>query len=175
MKILAFAASSSSQSINKKLATYAAKLLANVEVEILDLNDFEIPLFSQDKEAEIGKPELAIKFLSKIGNSDAIIISFAEHNGSYSAAYKNLFDWCSRINPKVYQNKPMILLSTSPGPRGGSTVLATAKTSIPFFDGDVKGSFSLPNFYDNFDLNTNEVTDTGLASALKKEVEKLAG
>lgn len=73
-------------------------------------------MFSEDKENAIGKPEIAKDFLAKIKNCDALIISFAEHNGSYSVAYKNLFDWCSRINPQVYQGKAMVLLSTSPGP-----------------------------------------------------------
>lgn len=153
MNILAFAASSSKKSINKQLLSYIAKdLLPDQSTEILDLNDYEMPLFSVDKEEELGHPELAKEFLSKIAHSDAIIISFAEHNGSYSAAYKNLFDWCSRINPKVFQKKPIILLSASPGPRGGATVLEAAVKSAPFFDGDVKGSLSIAKFYDQFDV-----------------------
>ena len=173
MRVVVFAASSSSKSINKKLATYAAGFLDNAQVEILDLNDYELPLFSEDKEREIGKPELAKEFLEKLAGCDAIIVSFAEHNGSYSAAYKNLFDWCSRINPKVYQNKPMVLLSTSPGARGGSGVLSAAANAMPQFDGIVKGSFSLPSFYDNFDLNNNKISDSGLLSQLMKEVRSL--
>ncbi|MGS0726904.1 NADPH-dependent FMN reductase, partial [Shewanella sp. 0m-11] len=114
MKLLAFAASSSTKSINKQLATYAASLVQGAEVEILDINDYEMPLFSQDREEELGHPELAQQFFAKIGEADAIIISFAEHNGSYTAAYKNLFDWTSRIDMKVFQNKPMLLLATSP-------------------------------------------------------------
>ena len=39
MKLLAFAASSSTKSINKQLATYAASLVQGAEVEILDIND----------------------------------------------------------------------------------------------------------------------------------------
>lgn len=152
MAILAFAASSSKKSINKQLLTYISnELLPEKAVEILDLNDYELPLFSIDKEEELGHPELAKTFLSKITHSDGIIISFAEHNGSYSAAYKNLFDWCSRINPKVFQKKTMVLLSTSPGARGGASVLAAAVKSVPFFDGDVKGSLSIANFYEQFD------------------------
>ena len=173
MKLVAFAASSSSKSINKKLATYAASFLDNAQVDILDLNDYELPLFSEDKEREIGKPELAKKFLEKLGGCDAIIVSFAEHNGSYSAAYKNLFDWCSRINPKVYQNKPMVLLSTSPGARGGAGVLSAAVNAMPHFDGIVKGRFSLPSFYDNFDLNNKKISDSELLSQLKTEVRSL--
>lgn len=122
MKLLAFAASSSKQSINKQLVTYASSLLEGADLEILDLYAYELPLFSVDKEEEVGHPELAKKFMSKIASSDGIIISFAEHNGAYSAAYKNLFDWCSRIDKKVFQDKPLVLLSTSPGPRGGAVV-----------------------------------------------------
>ena len=173
MNVVAFAASSSKKSINKKLATYAASLLEDVSVEVLDLNDYELPLFSTDKEEELGQPELAKTFLEKLGNSDAIIVSFAEHNGSYTAAFKNLFDWCSRVTQKVYQDKPMVLLATSPGARGGATVLSAATNSMPHFAGDVKGSFSLPSFYDNFDAEKNEITDQELAAKLKQEVEKL--
>ena len=151
MKIIAFAATNHSKSINKELVVYAASLIKHGEVEILDLNDYELPLYGQDKEDEIGHPQLAKDFLAKIGDSDGIIISFAEHNGSYTVAYKNIFDWCSRIEPKVFQNKNMVLLATSPGSRGGSSVLATAVQSAPFFNGVVKASLSIPSFYDNFD------------------------
>ena len=166
MKILAFAASSSKKSINKKLVTYLVGLLDNVQTEILDLNDYELPLFSEDKELELGKPQLAQDFLSKIANSDVVIISFAEHNGSYSAAYKNLFDWCSRINPKVFQNKSMILLSAPPGKGGASSVLAAATASAPFFNGNVKGSLSVPNFYDNFDIKNNNIKNEEINSQI---------
>lgn len=151
MKIIAFAASTHKKSINKQLVGYAGSLLKNIDIEILDLNDYELPLYSQDKEEELGHPALAKDFLAKIAQSDGIIISFAEHNGSYSAAYKNLFDWCSRIEPKVFQNKPMVLLSTSPGAMGGASVLASAVNSAPYFNGIVKASLSIPSFFDNFD------------------------
>ena len=173
MKVVVFAASSSSQSINKKLATYAASLLDNAEVEVLDLNDFEMPLFSSDRENELGHPDLAHDFLSKIGQSDALIISFAEHNGSYSAAYKNLFDWCSRISAKVYQGKPMVLLSTSPGPGGAGSVLAAATNSMQFFDGDVKATLSIPRFHDNFDLEKGKISNQEIDAELRSAVSSL--
>ncbi len=116
MKILAFGASNSKNSINKQLATYAASLVENAEVETLDINDYEMPIFSIDRENEIGQHPLAKDFCQKIAQADALIISYSEHNGTYSAAYKNLFDWASRVVQKVYQEKPMIILATSPGP-----------------------------------------------------------
>lgn len=177
MKIIAFGASSSSKSINKQLATYAANLAAevqaNVDIEILDLNDFELPLFSQDKEMELGQPEAAKAFFNKLGESDAIIISFAEHNGNYSAAYKNLFDWASRIDKKVYQNKAMLLLATSPGPGGAGSVLAVATGSAPYFDGKVKASLSVPNFFDNFNVENTKCTNDELHQQLLNAVKLL--
>ncbi|GAA4050125.1 NAD(P)H-dependent oxidoreductase [Flavobacterium chungnamense] len=158
-KIIAFGASSSKTSINKQLATYAANQFQNASVEVLDLNEFEMPIYSVDKEKDNGIPQLAQDFYAKLGTADAIVISFAEHNGAYSAAFKNIFDWTSRINAKTFQEKPMLLLSTSPGPRGGSSVLEIAKNRFPFQGAVVKGSFSLPNFNDNFDAEkgiTNE-------------------
>jgi len=173
MKLLAFAASSSKKSINKQLATYAAGLLDNVQVEVLDLNDYELPLFSEDKEAEVGQPSLAKKFLSKIEDSDAIIISFAEHNGSYTAAYKNLFDWCSRINREVFQNKPLVLLATSPGPGGARNVLESAKGSVKHFAGDVKASLSIPSFYENFDVESGSMKNSEINAQLVSAVHNL--
>ncbi len=151
-KIIAFGASSSKTSINKQLATYAAKQFKDATVEVLDLNDYEMPIFSTDKETEIGIPQLAHDFYAKLGTADLIVISFAEHNGAYTTAFKNIFDWTSRINAKTFQEKQTLLLSTSPGPRGGSSVLEIAKNRFPFQGAVVKGSFSLPSFYENFDV-----------------------
>ncbi|MFT6656713.1 MAG: NAD(P)H-dependent FMN reductase, partial [Marinomonas primoryensis] len=106
MKILAFGASSSRQSINKALASYTANLVAGAEITVLDLNDFDMPIFSEDIEKSAGVPVQAQAFVDAIAQTDVIVVSFAEHNGSYSAAYKNIFDWASRIEKAVYQNKP---------------------------------------------------------------------
>jgi chromate reductase len=173
MKILAFAATSSRQSINKQLVSYAASQIQNAEVELLDINDYELPLFSEDREKELGQPDLAKAFLNKIAESDAIIISFAEHNGSYTVAYKNIFDWASRINPKVFQDKAMVMLATSPGPGGASSVLATATASAPFFDGDVRGQFSLPSFYDHFDVDQGRIGNDEINQKLIEIVNSL--
>lgn len=174
MKILALAASSSSTSINKQLATYAAGLVPNFDIDVLDLNDFEMPIFSEDKEKELGQPEPAKRFFQKIGEADAIVISYAEHNGSYAAAFKNVFDWTSRIDMKVYQGKPVIMLATSPGPGGAATVLAAATGSAPYFAADVKGSLSIPSFYDNFDMEKGELRNEELVQQLKTAMSALA-
>jgi len=172
-QVIAFAASNSRRSINKKLVTYASGLLADAQVEVLDLNDFDLPLFSVDREDELGQPEPARAFLQKISESDGIIVSFAEHNGAYSVAYKNLYDWVSRIQPKVYQDKPMVLLSTSPGGRGGKSVMELASSQIPRFGGVIKASVSLPSFMDNFDPDAAAISDPELARQFQAAVNSL--
>jgi len=173
MKVLAFAASNSKKSINKQLVTYAASLVDGAEVEVLDLNDYELPLFSEDREEELGHPELAKAFMAKVAASDAVMISFAEHNGSYSAAYKKLFDWSSLIGQKVFQDKPMVMLATSPGARGGASVLAVATSSAPFFAGHVKASLAIPSFYENFDVERGTLKNEELNAKLIEAVNQL--
>ena len=177
MKLLAFAASNSRQSINQQLVSHAAHTLASqdasTDVELLDLNDFEMPIYSADREHEQGIPQLAHDFYNKISQADALLISLAEHNGSYSAAYKNIFDWTSRIDMLVYQNKPSILLSTSPGPGGASNVLAQAKASAGHFAMDLKADFSLPSFFEHFDTESGGITTPELAETLIRVVKQL--
>ncbi len=135
--IIAFAGSDSKESINKQLAVYASSLVENTDVTVLDLNDFELPLYGMDYETAHGIPENAHKFLEKIKGSDGIVLSLAEHNGAYATVFKNIFDWMSRIDGKLWSDKPMLLMATSPGARGGATVLEIAKGRIPYMGGNI--------------------------------------
>lgn len=168
MKIIAFGASPSEKSINKKLATYAASLFGDIEVEVLDLNDYQMPVFSVDIEAKIGQHELAKTFLAKIGSADYLVISLAENNGNFSAAFKNIFDWCSRIQKEVFQQKPMLLMATSPGARGGASVLEIAEKAFPRYGGSIKCTFSLPSFGLNFDVENGEISNLEFREKLQK-------
>lgn len=173
MKIIAFAGSNSSESINKKLATYASSLFENAEVEVLDLNEYEAPLFSVDIESEIGQAEEAQLFLQKLKSATILVVSLAENNGNYSTAFKNIMDWCSRIEKEIFQNKPMLLMATSPGARGGKSVLEIAENNLPRYGADIKAVFSLPSFNENFDIESNKISNEGLELELKQSVEKL--
>lgn len=177
MKILAFAASNSKTSINKQLVQYAIAqlkkdVLPDAAVELIDLNDYEMPLYRPDREAA-GIPEPAQRFNQKISEADALIISFAEHNGSYTSAYKNLFDWTSRIDAKVYQGKPAVLFATSPGQGGAGNVLKTAIESAPFFGMVVKGHVSVPSFQENFDTDSGQIRSPELQTAIIQALNQL--
>ncbi|PIE87306.1 MAG: NADPH-dependent FMN reductase [Bacteroidetes bacterium] len=166
-RILAFGASTSSTSINKKFAHFAAQKIKDVELILIDLNDFEAPLFSVDLEKEEGFPESIRRFRECLGTMDALVISLAEHNGNYTAAFKNLMDWMSRIDENsIWLEKTVFLLSTSPGKRGGKSVHDIAMNALPRYGANITASFSLPSFNDNF--SSEGITD----EELKKEFEE---
>jgi chromate reductase len=174
MNILAFATSNNRHSINRSLAAYAAQLADGATVEILNIHDYEMPIFSDEREQALGQPPQAKAFLQKIADADALVVSFAEHNGSYTAAYKNLFDWASRIEGEVFQNKPVVYLSTSPGPGGAANVLAAAVNSAPYFGADVIASLSVPSFHENYDPQTDRISDPALREKLERAMQLLA-
>lgn len=149
-KIVTIGASTSKKSINKILAEYTGDLVSKVEVLKIDLNNYEMPIFSVDVETENGVPDKAIELNEVFNEADGFIISFAEHNGAYSAAFKNVFDWLTRIEGKIWRDKPMLLLATSPGARGGQTVLDIALGRFPYMGANIIGSLSIPSFFENF-------------------------
>lgn len=162
-KIIAFGASNSLNSINKQFASYTAQQIEGASYEVLDLNDYEMPLYSIDREKANGVPSLASDFIAKLAEADGFIISFAEHNGNVSVAYKNLTDWVSRIERNLWQQKPMLLLSTSPGGRGGAGALDIANRLIGFANPNITGAFSLPSFHKNFNPEAG-ISDPELAT-----------
>ena len=168
MKILAFAGSSSSTSINRELVKFVLQSFSEDEINLIDLNNFEMPLFSVDREKN-GFPEQAHQFLAEIASCDVIICSMAEHNRNFTAAFKNLFDWCSRINVKVFQDKQMLLMSTSPGGFGGGNSMALAQKNFPDWGAIIIESFSLPKFYENFDAE-NGVINPELLKELNDKI-----
>lgn len=170
-KVLAFGASNSKNSINKKIANYVGLQIEHTSVELLDLNDFEMPIYNIDIEREDGIPDAVYHFYSKIDNSDGIIISFAEHNGHYTAVFKNIFDWLTRINRNIWQNKPMFLLAAAPGPRGAKRVLDHAVTDMGRKGGDVVAVFSLPSIWNNYN-EYDGITDRTLKKTFEEQLSK---
>lgn len=168
-KIITIAGSNSQKSINKSLMTYVSSSIKNLEFISIDLNDFVLPIYGVDYEAENGIPT-AVKRLDELLNTaDGFIISLAEHNGSYAAVFKNTIDWLSRVNMKIWRDKPMLLMATSPGGRGGATVLRAAVSYFPFLGANLVADFSLPSFFDNF-------SEDGISNAkLREELRSKIG
>lgn len=169
-KILAFAGSTSSTSINKQLATFAAKNLQNSSFEVIDLREFTMPIYSEDEEKENGLPEDAKRFSALLDTYDGFILSLAEHNSSYAAAFKNIYDWTSRVEGNVFRDKPLLLMATSPGGLGGKSVLAAGEQRFSRQGAKELLTFSLPDFYDNF--KEGKIINNVFLSSLKNKVQE---
>ena len=152
-KVLVFAASTSSKSINLSLIKHTISYL-KYDFELIDLNQYQCPIYSEDAERKNGIPKNAKRFDQKLTEADAIMVSFATHNFSFASAFKNTFDWSSRLHPKDindwFKNKPVLLMGTSPSPFGGQFVIDVAKTAWGYFGASVVGTYNLKSYYSNF-------------------------
>lgn len=138
------------------------------EATVIELKDYPAPVFSEDIEKSEGYPE-TLKVLNELFKAhDAFIISLPEYNSSITPVFKNTVDWISRIERPTFKDKPVLLLSTSAGQRGAMTNLANVESLMPRWGGNVTGTYSLPNFNDNMDKVSGEMTNKG-------EIEKLKG
>lgn len=126
-RILAFGGSLRKDSFNQKLAAIAAEGAreAGAEVTVIELRDFPMPLFDQDLEAEIGKPEQAKRLKELFLSHQGLIIASPEYNSAYSAALKNAIDWVSRGDSpdeppiSALAGKSAVIMAASPGGLGG--------------------------------------------------------
>jgi len=166
--IVAFAASNSKKSINKQLVSYVSEQVTGFKIHILDLNDLDLPMYNPDLQNESGIPADATRFAAMIASCDGVILSLAEHNSHFSAAFKNLWDWASRVDKTFWADKPMLLMAASPGPRGGQNVLKNAQEMFPYFGGNIIADFSLPSFHDNF--KEGQLLDRQLSEVLTQKV-----
>ncbi len=147
-KIIAFSGSNSSGSINQALIYHVAELIDcdGVHIEILDLHDMEVPIYSIDLEQQSGIPAPIIELKEKLSEADAFIIASPEHNGALPAFFKNIIDWLSRIDQKIFNHRKVVLLSASPGAKGGESNLTHLATLLPHWGGKVIGKLSIGRF-----------------------------
>jgi chromate reductase, NAD(P)H dehydrogenase (quinone) len=147
--VLAFSGSLSSDSINHQLVQYAASRLTGVNVNVISLRDHPLPLFSTDEERQ-GIPDGVRQLQTLFDSADGFLISVPEYNSSLPAGFKNAIDWISRTGGKPFRDRPVVLMSTSPGGRGGASVQQHLIRVLPYWGADVVGHFSLPRFSENF-------------------------
>ena len=169
-RILAFAGSNSSTSINYKLVKYTTSLIKDQDINLIDMVDYTFPVFSEDLERNEGYSDLLRELKDKIVNAEGLIISVNEHNSNPSAYFKNVLDWLSRVDRNYLVDTKILLMSCSGGRRGAMGALEVAKGILPRFGGEVVATFSLPSFNHTFD-ETKGITDPELAIAHKNALE----
>lgn len=135
--ILIFAGSSRVNSLNRKLAKEAARLVreADARPTYIELSDLNIPPYDADLESR-GTPGTVIRLKEMMHSHAGWIIASPEYNGSYTALLKNTIDWASspakagaecsddeaanwENGMKPFAGKVVGMLSASPGALGG--------------------------------------------------------
>lgn len=125
-KILVFAGSARRDSLNRRLARLAAVAVtaAGGEATLIDLSEFDMPLYHGDLESAHGMPEAARRLKALFLAHQGLFIVSPENNASVSALLKNTLDWVSRPDSgqnglAPCQGKVAALAAASPGALGG--------------------------------------------------------
>jgi len=127
LKVLILPGSARRDSVNRKLAAVAAKIVndAGAVAELVDPADFPLPLFDQELEDAEGLPAPAKALKQKFLAAQALIFVSPEYNSSVTPLMKNFIDWVSRAESEgeeplaAYRGKVAGLLAASPGALGG--------------------------------------------------------
>ncbi|MBV1852031.1 NAD(P)H-dependent oxidoreductase [Catellatospora sp. NEAU-YM18] len=110
------------ESLNRRLAAYAAAEAGRLgaEVNLADLRDWPLPSYDGDEEAAVGLSDAVHAFGAALANADALIIASPEYNASVPGILKNLIDWGSRLRPQPFAARHVLLMSASPSMVGGN-------------------------------------------------------
>jgi NAD(P)H-dependent FMN reductase len=125
-KILAFAGSTRSGSLNRQALDHAVQGARNAgaDVKLIDLRDYSLPLYNGDLEQSHGLPEAAVRLKELFKTHHGLLIACPEYNSSITPLLKNTLDWVSRQHGEEsglvpYQGKLAALVSASEGHLGG--------------------------------------------------------
>jgi NAD(P)H-dependent FMN reductase len=178
-RVLAFSGSTRQDSLNHKLACNAATIAGQLgaKVTVIQLRDYDLPLYDGDLEKQHGLPEHARELRALMDDHHAVVIACPEYNGSLTGALKNTIDWLSRDeNAKpslgVFKRR-FALMSASPGPGGGTRAVAHLKAVLQSLGGQVVDPvLCVPSAYDAFAAD-NTLSNAALRRTLHSEMTKL--
>lgn len=120
LRIVTICGSLRSGSYNRRLLTLTEDILKKLDVEVdsLDLREFEMPIYDGDYEQEHGIPETVWKLKSRLAASHGIIIASPEYNAGVPPVLKNAIDWSSRGESPPWPAKIVGLMGVSAGAWG---------------------------------------------------------
>jgi chromate reductase len=118
MRVLGISGSLRAASYNTALLRAAAAAApTEVAVELYDGLE-SLPHYNEDRDTD-APPAAVAQLRDLVGESDAILISTPEYNGSIPGALKNAIDWASRPrgDPALF-GKPVVVIGASPSDYG---------------------------------------------------------
>ena len=118
------ASANNNRNLGDKLASLAKE--ENVEVEVINLLDLRLPLYSTVEEEENGIPESALDLAHKILDLKSFIIVAPEYNGVMPPVLNNAMAWTSRSTKDWRDafNEKVVALATHSGGGGAKGLQA---------------------------------------------------
>ena len=129
--LIAGSARQGALSVRLRDAAAAALTQAGAQTRSLDLHALQLPIYDADLETRAGVPAGALQMRDAVAQADGILFVTPEYNGFPTPLALNAWDWLSRVPAAgegraglaTTTNKPLALLSSSPGPMGGLRAL----------------------------------------------------
>ena len=169
-------------SYNVRLAAWAAKELALIDIETtrISLEDYPLPIFDPDEEIKSGSPQNAVKLKQMMTAHHGIFITTPEHNASVPAVLKNAIDWISRVRERgdpslaAFRNRAFAIASASYEAQGGLRGLAALREILELGCGAlvIPEQVAIPQADAAFD-EMDGPTPNATANALRLELARL--
>src|SRR5688572_778724 len=120
----------SSTSINRTLSKALLKVAPD-DLEFTEIPIRDLPLYSQDFDADFPPPARALK--QAIEASDGILFVSPEYNRSIPGALKNAIDWGSRPwGSNSFAMRPTGIIGASPGGIGTAVMQSSMRSVLSF-------------------------------------------
>lgn len=184
-RLLVIPASARAGSLNVQLARHATSVAeaGGWQTRLLDLRALDLPVYDGDLEAAQGVPAGALALQQAIADSEAVLVVTPEYNGFPTPLFVNAFDWLSRIQAQdgrpaglsTTADKPLGLLSASPGPLGGlrSMNFVRQYLQMAFAMLVVPQQFALGRAHEAFDAQ-GALSDARAAQSVARVLDALA-
>ena len=181
-KILVLSGSTRSGSHNTKLAALAAKELTLIDAEVtrISLQDYALPLFEADLEANSGLPANAVKLKQMIMAHQGVFIASPEYSASVTPLLKNAIDWVSRVRERgdpayaAFKGRVFAIASASPGAIGGLRSLMALRQILELGCGAlvIPEQVAIPQADNAFD-DMDNIVDTATANLFRAQLLRL--
>lgn len=168
-KCITLVGSNHSQSINKQFTKAVIKNYS--EIEFIDIEGLEVPVFDQDLEKSEGYPIQIKELASRLKKASQWIVTTNEHNSGLSSFFKNILDWLSRYDKTLFTDKKVVVMSTSNGKRGGMSANDFLSDFLSRRGATVISKVIFPSYSENFNEETQEITNQDLKNEISTTIE----
>ncbi len=178
-QLLVFCGSSRTESFNLKLAVRLASIAEQqgAEVSLINLVDFDIPIYNGDLEDAKGLPHDAKRLKTLLRENTGLVITCPEYNGFMTPLLVNTIDWCTRsedssVDLSGFADKTVLIASASPGPGGGSRANTHLRTMLSGIWAIVfPQTLTVPSAFNAFD-DRGEFLDDSMKKRAQRLIEK---